>query len=86
MRSRLYSGPPGGLSYAVVQGGVVIPEWLKSIWHDPVWSKLIATGIGGEHKCGQRRRHDTYFLHLFRAQSWANSELRRMNGGPQHMS
>jgi hypothetical protein len=28
------------------------------------------------------RRHDSYFLHLFRAQSWANSELSRMHGGP----
>jgi hypothetical protein len=32
------------------------------------------------------RRHDTYFLPLLRAQSWANSELSRMHGGPQHMS
>jgi hypothetical protein len=23
----------------------VIPEWLKSIWRDPVWSKVIAQGI-----------------------------------------
>ena len=34
----------------------------------------------------QLRRHDTYFLHLPRALSWANSELSRMHGGPQHMS
>ena len=30
----------------------------------------------------QMRRHDTYFLHLLRAQSWPNSELSRMHGGP----
>jgi hypothetical protein len=34
----------------------------------------------------QMRRHDTYFLHLLRAQSWADSELTRMHRGPQHMS
>jgi hypothetical protein len=28
----------------------------------------------------------TYFLHLLRAQFWANSEMSRMHGGPQHMS
>jgi hypothetical protein len=25
----------------------MIPERLKSIWHDPVWSKVIAQGILG---------------------------------------
>src|SRR5580700_9621397 len=32
------------------------------------------------------RRHYTYCLHLLRAQSWAKSELSRMNGDPQYMS
>jgi hypothetical protein len=31
-------------------------------------------------RTSEMRRHDAYFLHLLRAQSWANSELSRMHG------
>jgi hypothetical protein len=47
----------GGSSYGLGQGGEMISEWLKIIWRDPVWSKLISAGInsGGGWLIGHYR-------------------------------